>query len=41
MADKKVLIVDYDARSVDLIARLLQPYGLKAETAADAGRNTS
>ena len=35
MADKKVLIVDYDARSVDLIARLLQPYGLKAETAAD------
>ncbi len=35
MTDKKVLIVDYDARSVELIARLLKPYGLKAETAAD------
>ncbi len=35
MADKKVLIVDYDARSVETIVRLLKPYGLRAETAAD------
>jgi DNA-binding response OmpR family regulator len=35
MADKKVLIVDYDARSVETITRLLAPYGVRAETAAD------
>jgi len=35
MAGKKVLIVDYDARSVETIVRLLKPYGLRAETAAD------
>jgi DNA-binding response OmpR family regulator len=35
VADKKVLIVDYDARSVETIARLLRPYGVRAETAAD------
>jgi DNA-binding response OmpR family regulator len=33
--DKKVLIVDYDARSVETVIRLLQPYGLRSETAAD------
>jgi DNA-binding response OmpR family regulator len=35
VADKKVLIVDYDARSVETIIRLLSPYGVRAETAAD------
>jgi DNA-binding response OmpR family regulator len=33
--DKKVLIVDYDARSVETIIRLLQPHGLRSETATD------
>jgi DNA-binding response OmpR family regulator len=35
VADKKVLIVDYDARSVETITRLLAPYGVRAETASD------
>ena len=35
MADKKVLIVDYDSRSVEAVTRLLQPYGVRAETASD------
>ena len=35
MADKKVLIVDYDARSVETITRLLSPYGVRVETASD------
>jgi len=33
--DKKVLIVDYDPRSVETVTRLLRPYGVRAETAAD------
>ena len=35
MADKKVLVVDYDPRSVETIVRLLRPYGVRAETASD------
>ncbi len=35
MPDKKVLIVDYDSRAVETIVRLLQPYGVRAETASD------
>jgi len=33
--DKKVLIVDYDSRAVEIVVRLLQPYGVRAETASD------
>jgi CheY-like chemotaxis protein len=35
VADKKVLVVDYDPRSVETIVRLLRPYGVRAETATD------
>ena len=35
MPDKKVLIVDYDSRAVEIVVRLLQPYGVRAETASD------
>jgi DNA-binding response OmpR family regulator len=35
VADKKVLVVDYDPRSVETIIRLLKPYGVRAETASD------
>jgi len=33
--DKKVLIVDFDLRAVETIVRLLQPYGVRTETASD------
>jgi CheY-like chemotaxis protein len=35
VADKRVLVVDYDARSIETVIRLLQPYGLQIDTAMD------
>jgi DNA-binding response OmpR family regulator len=35
VAEKKVLIVDYDTRSVETISRLLRPHNVRIETAGD------
>lgn len=35
MADKRILIVDYDLRSAEVLAGLFEPHGIIVDTAAD------